>query len=560
MPQISEYSRRNLASSVVGTPGADYSTGQALDSVSRNTKAMAGASFDLAVKRKAAMDANLVNEYALKAASEEEAAFNQFNQDQRSFIGTPQERVAMYDKTMSERSKARLSTVANNQEVFARASQHEADIRLRNSQRQFQVASNNQVDLAVASMMNFQKQAETEASRIGADTSLTFEEKRKQVDWILGNVNESMKATSMVLSPDKAAQLQAQKPAAILTAMAMGMLSKDPAQLNLFLNEKGKDGQTAFERAGMAPDDIEKMRALTQQAITAFDTRRQRDEYIANSQQLSEIDNHIINGNDAEAFALIQSLPEGKLKADMFKTVVQRHLPVNDKADRVWDLMQEYAALVSDMGAHTSKEDKKAGVYKINAPLARMIAFQEKVAEANALGYLDKGTYMKYVTKLLPAMQQKARGVSNSDVGFPNAGMLGLGWQAVSKIFKTDKGAAVGVYKDVLARLDQSKDTSEAAFSTALRDALSHHVKERFPSMLGLSGTPNAVLTANKEVVATGIQGASDMPVSGKIKNTGVRYEMRPQIDRNTGQPTGKMFRVGYDENNKPISKEEVNV
>lgn len=581
MPVISEYQRQNLKSSVVGTPGADYSTGQALGAIAQDAKSMAGASFDLAVKRKQAMDANLVNEYALKAASEEEAAFNQFNQDQRGFIGSPADRVAMYDKMVAERSKARLESVRSNQEVFQRASQHEADIRLRNSQRQFQAASNNQVDLAVGSMINFQRQAEAEAARIGADTSMPFDEKRKQVDWILGNVDSSVKATSMVLSPDKAAALQAQKPAAVLTAMAMGMLSKDPAQLNLFLNEKGKDGKTAFERAGMPPDEIEKMRALAQQGINAFETRRQREEYAAYSKQISDIDRNILDGNDVEAFSLIQNLPEGKLKDHMYTAVLQRHVPANDKSDRVAELMDEYVNILADISAHKKKGDEKKGITRSSLPLESLVKFQEKVAEANALGYLEKETYKNYVTKILPAIQDKAqmglgqqkaeafaKGLGQGAEGvpfiaraamWPTGEIIGGTWKAVSNLFKGDSDSAVGVHKDFLNRLDQIKDPSDDAVNKALREALSYHAKQRFPSLLGLSGTPNAVLTQDRELVSTGLQGPTGMPVSGKVKASGVRYELRPQIDRATGQPTGKMFRVGYDENNNPISKEEVN-
>lgn len=549
MAYISEYQRQNLKSSVVGTAGADYSTGQALDSVAQNTKQMASATFDLAVKRKQAMDANLENEYALKATSEEEAAFNQFNQDQRSFIGTPAERTAMYDKFSAERSKARLSTVKNNPQVLQRASEYESSIRLRNSQRQFQTASNNQVELAVGSMINFQKQAETEAARIGADASLSFDEKRKQVDWILGNVDASVKATSMVLSPAKAAELQAQKPAAVLTAMAMGMLSKDPAQLNLFLNEKDKDGQTAFEKAGMPADEIEKMRALAHQGIKAFDIRQQREEYAANSKQISDIDRHILEGNDVEAYAMIHNLPAGKLKQDMLTNVMQRHLPANDEADRIYELNQEYEDLYADMTLHTSAADKKKGITKINAPLERLLKFQEKVAEANALRYLSPEEYRKFSTTFTPAMRAKALGLGKATAeggqfllsGFvggdprgltpaldtseaPMSAGAGIGaativntWRAVKGIYKDDRKAAVNVHQDFLNRLGRGKDTSDEAVSKALREALTYHANERFPAMLGLSGTPNAVLSRDKDLVATGVKGQTGMPVSGKV-------------------------------------------
>lgn len=545
MASISEYERQNLKSSLVGTPGADYSTGNALESVAQNTGQIADAAFNLAVKRKQAKDTAIANESILGMDVDMENTWRDHQQAMKNFEGDPKERAGIFkaqaEKLVQERAKS-----APNEQVRREIMENGTRMVQSRTLREIEAADRNQGLIAFTKINDAQKISEEEAARIGADETMSLNDKLVQMDQLLKRSSGTIKAASIVLDPLQTQKLSVESPAGIMKAAATGMLAKKPEELLAVLNRKDKNGKTVFE-GKLTAGEIESLKKEAKESVMNFQKRKERDDLEANLTQVTGAFDLAKRGDNVAALAMTEGMKDGPLKTSMRQSILREGITEADRTDKVYDLMTKFETLSNDKSAHTKKK-------KVNmkASLEELLDFQKEVIEAHATGDITDAKRNQYLTEFLPELQKKVRENSLSiQAAVPDteASWLVKAWGGIRGIAK-DKTEAVNIHEDFRRRLTLSKDFSPAGVNKALIASLDEHRRNRFPKSLFLAGSVNAVLDHDKSVIATGVEGRTDTPVSGKVPPVG-----STKIGRD---PEGNKFKVFFDGNGNEVRRERV--
>lgn len=543
MAEIPEYQRQNLKSQVVGTPGADFSMGNALDSIAQSAGQISDAAQDLAVKRKVAKDTAVANESILSMDVEMETLWRDHQEQYKTFEGDPAQRAQVF-RAGAERQLQERARLAPNEEVRRAIMKSGTDMIQSRTMREMEAADRNQGLIAYTKVNDAQKLSEEEAARIGADENMSFGEKMQRMSELLERSQGTIKAASTVLDPLQTQKLTTESPAGIMKAGATGMLAKKPEELLALLNKKGKDGKTIFD-GKLSPQEIEQLRKDATDSVLNFQKRKQADEVSANLDQVTGAFDLSKKGDPVGALAMVEQIADGPLKTNMRQSILREGITEADRIDKVYDLMTKFETLSQDKTSHTKKK-------KVNmeASLEDLVAFQAEVIEAHSTGDITDAKRNQYLTEFLPELQQKVRqNALNIKAQAPNsqASWLVKTWRAVRNI-APDKTDAVTIHEDFRQRLAQGNDFSEAGVNKALIGALDEHRRVRFPKSMFLAGSTNAVLDHNKSLVATGVEGRTDTPVSGKVP---------PVSNTKIGRDSeGNKWKVFYDQNGNELRRE----
>lgn len=549
MAAIGEYQRKQLASSVVGTPGVDTSTGQAFDSAAQGVGQVANATFNLAVRRKEAKDAAVTNESLLGLDIDMENAYRQHQQDFRDFQGLPRERADIFQKQAQQMMEDKIKN-APNDEVRRALLSAGTDMIASRTKRELAAADQNQGVIAFTKINSAQRMSEEEAARVGADNGMVFEDKVKRVDDLLNKYNGTLTAAETVLDVKQAQELRINGPAAVSKAFATGMLAKKPEELLYLLNTKGANGKTFFE-GKMDPADIEKLRKDAQQSVENFKERREVDDLNANLDQVTGAFDLAKKGDSVAALAITETMKDGPLKNSMRQSILREGITEQDRLDKVYDLMTKFTTLSTDKTTGNKGKKKKG----MKASYEELLAFQAEVVEAHATGDITDAQRNKYLTEFLPDLQKKVKENSMliqaaSSVDSETSWIV-KAWRGITRVTR-DKAEAVTIHEDFRKRLTLSKDFTPAGVNKALLASLKDHRINRFPKSIFLADNVNAVLDNDKSVTATGVQGRTGASVSGKVP-TAV-----PRVVVETDTETKKKYRVVYGANNEIISETEL--
>lgn len=543
MPSIPEYQRENLKSSVVGTAGADYSTGQAFDAVAQATGRVADAAYSLAVKRKEAKDFAIANESVLSMDVEMENALRTHQETYKNFEGTPKERAAIFQAQAQSQVEARAQAAPNDAVRRAILDNGLSMVRSR-TDREIADADRNQGVIAYTKINNAQKISEEEAARIGADENMTFDDKMVQMNKLLERSKGTITAASAVLDPLQAQKLGVESPAGILKAAATGMLAKRPEELLAAIHRKQFDGK-------LAPAEIETLRKEAVDSLQNFQKRKEREEVEAHLNQVSDAFTLAKKGDNVSALAMTEQLADGPLKTSMRQSILREGITEADRTDKVYDLMTKFETLSNDKATHTQGKGAKKKV-DMKASLDQLVAFQAEVIEAHATGDITDSKRNQYLTEFLPELQKKVKQNSLSiQAAVPDSqtSWLVKGWGAIKGVVK-DPVDVVTIHEDFRRRLVLNNDFTPTGVNKALIAALDEHRRNRFPKSLFLTGSANGVLDATKSIVATGVEGRLDTPVSGKVP---------PVSNVKIGRDAqGNKFRVTFDSNGKEINREKL--
>lgn len=551
MPEIPEYQRQNLKSSVVGTPGADFSTGNALDSIAQSTGQVSDAAYSLAVKRKEAKDSAVANESILSMDVEMENTWRAHQESMRNFEGDPKERASIFQQ-QAEKQVYERARLAPNEQVRRALMENGARMVQSRTLREIEAADKNQGVIAYTKVNSALKLAGEEAARTGADENMSFGDKLKRVKTLLDSMEGpegSITAAEKVLNPAQVQELRVEAPASIMRAAATGMLAKKPEELLAILNMKDKKGKTVFD-GKMKPEEIEKLRKEATDSVLNFKARKEREEVEAHLTQVSGAFDLAKKGDNVGALAMTEAMADSPLKNSMRQSILREGITEADRTDKVFDLMNKFETFMADRSANTKGEGAKKKV-NMKTSLDELVAFQAEVIEAHATGDITDAKRNQYLTEFLPELQKKVRQNAMSiQAAVPDSqpSILVKAWGGIKQIAK-DPAVAVTIHEDFRRRLTVGNDFSPNGVNKALIASLDEHRRSRFPKSIFLAGSVNAVLDRDKSIVATGIEGRTETPVSGKVPPaTNVRIGTDPA--------TQKKYRVTFDANNKEIKRE----
>jgi len=545
MAEISEYQRQNLKSQVVGTPGADFSTGNAFDSVASAAGRVADTAFDISVKRKAAKDTAVANESILSMDIDMENTWREHQDSFKNFEGDPRERAAVFRAAAEKQVEERIRT-APNDSVRRAIMENGARMIESRTLREIEAADKNQGLIAYTKVNDAQKLSEEEAARIGSDENMSFGDKMQRMSELLQRSEGTIKAASAVLDPLQTQKLTVESPAGIMKAAATGMLAKKPEELLAILNRRGTDGKNIFE-GRLSPQEINQLRKEATEGVLNFQKRKEADEVSANLEHVTSAFDLSKKGDPVGALAITEQLADGPLKTSMRQSILREGITEADRVDKVYDLMTKFETLSQDKKQHTKK-----GKVNMKSSLDDLVAFQAEVIEAHATGDITDAKRNQYLTEFLPELQKKVRQSSLSiQAAVPDtqASWLVKVWGGITRVAK-DKADAVTIHEDFRKRLVQGNDFSPAGVNKALISSLDEHRRVRFPKSIFLSGSVNAVLDHNKSLVATGVEGKTETPVSGRVSSVG-----NTKIGRDS---QGNKWKVTFDGNGRELKRERV--
>ncbi len=513
MGVIPEFQRRKLASSVVGTAGADQS-GQIIgNAVSQAAGQVANTAYGIAVERQEAKDAALANktliDFDMKAAQTFQAHQDEFAE----FRGDKAERVKAFQTKADELFKATAEAIPSRgaRDIFDK---HGYSVMKGYIDKELSASDMNQANLTLTDTTDAVNLLAQRAASVGRDTGADIMQKRAALTSLLKQGETTYAVAGKVLSAEQREKLKSAIPESISKGFLLSTMERNPEQVVQML----EDG--SFDKL-LSANDKTKMIKDAREALPKVQERRQIDVLLGGITQNQGLWDKYVNRDPS----LLSDLEQ---RDDEF-SVALRDLalkgdpdPVN-QANDIMRLTAKFESLTEKNWKGEEKKNKfgkKASLEELTAVMTDVVRSQLPTDTKNA--FLKKLSEPLY-DKIKLEHKQNATQPQNtlSPVTQPQNILVTMGLSVINQWFarndrSKDIDAKAKVVLNYLNNFDARKVSNQSEASTLARSALRQNAQDENPGLGLVAGTPNKVLRADTSQVIVQ-EGESDVKDRVKI-------------------------------------------
>jgi hypothetical protein len=503
MAKIPEFERRQLASSVVGTPGEDRSGQMILNTVSDTLNKGVAVGTELYKEREKAKNDTLVAKSQIDFMQEIEDETLAHEQEFAAFKGDPAERQRVYEDRIRTLFATRVNAMPTN-DSKVRFEREGYQLVGRSLMREQERSSAQQSLVARGDTLDGLNTLATQAAKMGASTQIPLATKLQQIENYKSLATNLIDKSAKNLTPNDKAMLDEKGPEMILKGFAASSMMENPHELVQAI-DSGKFDQ-------LNPEEKQELRNGAIKNIKNLEERGKVNALFSDFEANTGIFDKFAKG-DPSAMVDLQNIPDTEQRKIMMSMLLGDTANAVDSFDAQFDLMNKMRELEIDSSTKQSK-----------ANMEELVNFTGTVAQYASEGKITAKTANDYMKKLAVPLYEK---VKNPGGSFSNA--LLSAWEGIKSFSiswfnrsgnaaasKEDKKRAVSIYNDFQTILGKQKEVNSSTVAASIQQALSMDAVRRFPKLSGVDGVVTDTFSATGKVTATGIPGTGSAKPSAK--------------------------------------------
>lgn len=499
MPKIPEFERRQLASSVVGTPGEDQSGQMIFNSVAQNVNKATAAFSELHKERERVKNDTLVAKSQIDFLRNIEDETLRHEQEYSDFRGDARERSRAYDEKIQRLFNDQINAIPSD-EARIKFEREGYGIINQARIREMKQASQQQALLAHQDTLTGINELAIQASKLGGNTNVDFQTKMSQLEYYQTFAKNLIDKSSRNLTPEDKYTLETAYPESILKGYAASAVVNAPHELLQAIDSGKFDKLKPQERESLRSDAIKSLKNLEEQG--------KYNDLLSNIQGHFDVLDKVAKG-DPSAMIDIENLPDTPQNKTLKDLILTAPIGPVDQVETQFDLLNKMRDLEIDAETKTSKANAEA-----------LLSFMGDVVQAARDGKITKSIMSDYMKKTATPFYDKVKNPGKNS--FQSS--LASAWNAIVEhvpalggFGKIEKKQAVGIYRDFELILSKQKDINSQTVASALNQALKLDAIRRHPTLLGIEGTVTDIRNSNGTYSATGIPGTATKKADKKI-------------------------------------------
>lgn len=492
MAKIPEFERRQLASSVVGTPGEDRSGQMVFNAVADTTNKLTSTGMQLYQEREKAKNDTLVAKSQIDFMKELEDETVAHEEEFATFKGDPSERQKVYEDRVRTLFNTRLNAMPTN-ESKVRFEREGYQMVGKALMREAERASAQQSLVAREDTLEGLNGLATQAAKMGSNTRIPLATKLQQLDNYNILAANLVNASAKNLTAEDKIKLEKTHPEMILKGFAAGAIMDNPHELVQAIDAGKFDALDPLEKADLRNNAIKQ--------IGNLEERGKVNALFTDFESNAAIFDKFAKG-DPSAMVDLQNIPDTQQRKIMTEMLLGDTANSVDSFEAQFDLMNKMKALEINSKGNKSK-----------ANMESLINFMGDVAQYSRDGQITPKTAQAYMKKLAVPLYEK---IKNPGFSFSNA--LVSAWDAivsfsvggagsVTTADKESKKKAVSIYEDFNAILAKQPEINSSSIAASLQQALRMDAVRKNPRLAAVDGNMTDIISAAGKVESAGIPG-----------------------------------------------------
>lgn len=486
MAKIPEFERKQLASSVVGTPGEDRSGQMVFNAVADTTNKLTATGVQLYREREKAKNDTLVAKSQIDFMNELEDETMAHEEEFATFKGDPSERQKVYEDRVRTLFNTRLNAMPTN-EAKVRFEREGYQMLGKALMRETERASAQQSLVARESTLEGLNGLATQAAKMGSNTRIPLATKLQQLDNYNTLAANLVNASAKNLTPEDKIKLEKTHPEMILKGFAAGAIMDNPHELVQAIDAGKFDALEPQEKAELRTNAIKQIGNLEERGkvnalFTDFETN-------------AAIFDKFAKG-DPSAMVDLQNIPDTQQRKIMTEMLLGDTANSVDSFEAQFDLMNKMKDL------EINKKNTKS-----KANMESLINFMGDVAQYSRDGQITPKTAQAYMKKLAVPLYEKIKNPENSFMNSLVSAWNGIVSFVGGGVTQESKKRAVSVYEDFNTILAKQGDVNSSTVASALQQAMRMDAIRKNPRLAAVDGNVTDIISAAGKVDSTGVPG-----------------------------------------------------
>lgn len=530
MAKIPEFERRQLASSVVGTPGEDRSGQMIFNTAADTINKGVAVGTQIYQEREKAKNDTLVAKSQIDFMRELEDETLAHEEEFATFKGDPSERQKVYEDRVRTLFNTRLESMPTN-ESKVRFEREGYQMVGKALMRETERASAQQSLVAREDTLTGLNGLATQAAKMGASTKIPLATKLQQLDNYNTLASNLINASAKNLTQEDRIKLEKSYPEMILKGFASSAVMENPHELVQAIDSGKFDALDPQEKADLRTNAIKQIGNLEERGkVNALFT-----DFEANS----AIFDKFAKG-DPSAMVDLQNIPDTQQRKIMTEMLLGDTANSVDSFEAQFDLMNKMKSLEINSKGNKSK-----------ANMESLINFMGDVAQYSRDGQITPKTAQMYMKKLAVPLYEKIKNPGNS---FFNS--LVSAWDGIVSFVgggdsKESKKRAVSIYEDFNTVLAKQPEVNSSTVASSLQQALQMDAVRKNPRLAAVNGNITDILSTAGKIDSVGVPGTGTVkPDASVSKDDMVTIKSPKGVKRKVPKATATQLlssKLGYE-------------